>query len=302
MDPSQILVLAFQASIMVTVFGFGLRATIADVLFVVRRPRVLAISLVSMFIVLPFIARVLALVISPPQIALVALVALSLSPVPPTLLGKEHDGGRRDSYGLGLMAAVSVLSIVLVPALVAFLGSLTDQPFNISFAAVAGPVLVAVMLPRVAGMLVRAFLPRLALRVKKPLALVANVVLLAAVAILIVAVFPQLTEAFTLNTAAASVAFTARGLVFGQIMAGPAPAIRRSWPWPWPAHSVTRASHWPSSPQTSHRCDSGRHHPVSDHRGDRVHPLREVDAEARRCPAGHKPPGLTLPAALPHSP
>jgi predicted Na+-dependent transporter len=100
---------------------------------------------------------------------------------------------------------------VLVPALVAFLGSLTDQPFNISSSAVAGQVLVAVVLPLVAGMLLRAFLPRLALRLEKPLALVANVVLLAAVAILIVAVFPQLTEVFTLNTAAAFVAFTALG-------------------------------------------------------------------------------------------
>jgi len=223
MDPSQILVLAFQTSIMVTVFGFGLRATVADVLFVVRRPRVLVISLVSMFIVMPFIALVLAMVISPPQVALVALVALSLSPVPPTLLGKEHDGDGRDSYGLGLTAAVSVLSIVLVPALVAFLGNLTDQPFNISFTAVAGQVLVAVVLPLLAGMLVRAFLPRLAISVGKPLALVANVVLLAAVAILIVAVFPQLRDVFAVNTVAAFVAFTALGLVFGHIMAGPAP-------------------------------------------------------------------------------
>jgi BASS family bile acid:Na+ symporter len=225
MDPSRILVLAFQASIMLTVFGFGLRATVGDVLFVVRRPRVLVVSLVSMFIVMPFTALVLALVISPPQVALVALIALSLSPVPPTLLGKDSAG--RDSYGLGLTAAVSVLSIVLVPALVAFLGGLTDQPFNVSFTTVAAQVLVSVVLPLVAGMLVRAFLPRLAIRVEKPLALTANVVLLAAVAVLLVAVFPQLGKVLTVSTVAAFAVFTVLGLAFGHIMAGPAPGDSR---------------------------------------------------------------------------
>ena len=225
MDPSRIVVLAFQVSIMLTVFGFGLRATIADVLFVIRRPRVLVISLVSMFIVMPFMALVLALVISPPQVALVALVALSLSPVPPTLLGKDSAG--RDAYGLGLTAAVSVLSIVLVPALVAFLGGLTDQPFNVSFTTVAAQVLVSVVLPLVAGMLVRAFLPRLAVRAAKPLALTANVVLLAAVAVLLVAVFPRLGEVLTVSTVAAFVVFVVLGLAFGHVMAGPDPGDSR---------------------------------------------------------------------------
>jgi BASS family bile acid:Na+ symporter len=227
MDTPRVMVLAFQVSIMLTVFGFGLRATVADILFVVRRPRVLVISLVSMFIVMPFIALVLAVVIDPPRVGLVALVALALSPVPPTLLGKDTGAGGRASYGLGLTATVSVLSIVLVPALVAFLGSLTDQPFSIGFTPVASQVLVSVVLPLAAGMLVRAFLPRLAEGVKKPVALVAKVLLLAAAVFLLVAGFPQFMEVLTVSTIAAFVVFTVLGLTFGHIMAGPAPEDSR---------------------------------------------------------------------------
>ena len=62
------------------------------------------------------------------------------------------------------------------------------------------------------------FLSRLAIRVEKPLALVANIVLLAAVAILIVAVFPQLTEVFTLNTAAAITTANFPWLQFGAVI------------------------------------------------------------------------------------
>ncbi|MCU1521561.1 MAG: hypothetical protein JWN19_1946, partial [Arthrobacter sp.] len=58
----------------------------------------------------------------------------------------------------GLTAAVSILSIVLLPALVAFLGRIMDRPFVMGPAAVAGQVAVAVVLPLAVGVLVRAFL------------------------------------------------------------------------------------------------------------------------------------------------
>ena len=60
-DLAQLLQPAFQVSTILTVFGFGLRAGVEDVLYLVRHPRMLLISLVSMFIVMPFVALGLAL-------------------------------------------------------------------------------------------------------------------------------------------------------------------------------------------------------------------------------------------------
>jgi BASS family bile acid:Na+ symporter len=208
---------------MLTVFGFGLRATLEDLLCLVRHPRMLVISLVSMFIVMPFIALALVLVFDPPQLARVALVALALSPVPPILLTRQRKAGGRDSYGLGLTAAVSILSIVLVPALVAFLGRLMGRPFEMGPAAVAGQVVVAVVLPLAAGMLVRAFLPRAAEQLAKPAALVANVLLFAAAVVVVVAAFPRLAQILTVGTVAAIAVFTVLGLAFGHLLAGPDP-------------------------------------------------------------------------------
>jgi BASS family bile acid:Na+ symporter len=223
MDPAELLKLAFQVSIILTVFGFGLGARVEDVLKLVRRPRLLVISLVSMFIVMPFIALGLGLVFDPPQVARVALVALALSPVPPLFPGKARQAAGRDSYGLGLTATVSILSIVLVPVWVEFLGELLGRPFHTGPAAVAGLVLIAVVLPLAAGMLVRAFLPRVADRVEKPVATVAKVVLLAAFLVLVVVAFPHLLAALTVGTVAALVAFIVLGLAFGHILAGPDP-------------------------------------------------------------------------------
>ena len=54
----------------------------------------------------------------------IALVALAISPVPPLLPGKEGKAGGRAAYGLGLMAVVSILAIVVVPLWVQLLGLL----------------------------------------------------------------------------------------------------------------------------------------------------------------------------------
>jgi BASS family bile acid:Na+ symporter len=224
MEPADTLKLVLQASIMLTVFSFGLAATFGDVLYVVRRPRTLVVSLVSMFIVMPFVALALVLVLDPPQVARVALVALALSPVPPILFNRQRKAGGKASYGLGLTATVSVLSIVLVPALVAFLGRLLDRPFQLGAAAVAGQVVVAVVVPLAVGMVVRAFLPRTADRLMGPAALVANLVLLGAVVIVFIAAFPRLGQVLTAGTVAAIVLFTGLGLAFGHVLAGPDPA------------------------------------------------------------------------------
>lgn len=223
MDPAQLLTLAFQISIILTVFVFGLGASVEDVLYLIRRPRMLVISLVTMFIVMPFIALALAFAFDPPQLVRVALVTLALSPVPPLLPAKVRGAGGRAPYGLGLMATVSVLSIVLVPAWVEFLGALMGRPFRQGPAAVAAQVLVAVVLPLAAGMLVRAFLPRIANQVEKPAAMVAKAALTAATLILLVVAFPQLLKVLTVGTVAALAAFSVLGLAFGHILAGPDP-------------------------------------------------------------------------------
>ena len=56
MTIQQILILALQTSILLTVFGFGLRADVDDVLYLVRRPSLLSRSLLAMFLFVPLVA------------------------------------------------------------------------------------------------------------------------------------------------------------------------------------------------------------------------------------------------------
>ena len=68
-------------SILLTVFGFGLNATTNDVLYLVRRPGLLARSLLAMFVVMPIVSFALAKTLDFSPTVQIALVALAISPV-----------------------------------------------------------------------------------------------------------------------------------------------------------------------------------------------------------------------------
>src|SRR4030095_16138720 len=110
-----LLLLAVQISILTTVFGFGLRATIDDLLYVVRRPGLLARSLLAVFVIFPLLTLALDEMFNFPLAVEVLLVALAISPVPPILPGKETKAGGNISFGIGLMAVLAIASIVAVP-------------------------------------------------------------------------------------------------------------------------------------------------------------------------------------------
>lgn len=114
--------LALQFSILATVFGFGLRAATGDALYLVERPGLLGRTLLAMFVVMPLIALLLSRAFDFSPTTRVALVALSIAPIPPLLPKKLNKAGSESSYAIALMATVALLSIVIVPLSVHLLG------------------------------------------------------------------------------------------------------------------------------------------------------------------------------------
>jgi bile acid:Na+ symporter, BASS family len=107
--------LALKASIMLTLFGFGLQATREDLLYLLRRPGVLVRSLVAMFVVMPVFAILMTSFASFDRAVVIALIALSISPVPRVLPTKVTKSGGHPPYGLGFMVTAASLSIVYAP-------------------------------------------------------------------------------------------------------------------------------------------------------------------------------------------
>jgi BASS family bile acid:Na+ symporter len=223
MELKQLVMLALQVSILATVFGFGLNGTTADLLYLIRRPALLLRSLVAVFVIMPALAVSLALAFDFPRPAEIVLVSVAMSPVPPLLPRKETKAGGHASYGLGLMAILSLASIAIVPAMAAILGYYFERPFAMAPGAIAKLVISAALVPLAAGMAVRAMAPALANRLEPVVGMIANVLLPVAVVVLVVGAFSAIWALVGQGTILAIVIFTVAGLAIGHLLGGPDP-------------------------------------------------------------------------------
>jgi BASS family bile acid:Na+ symporter len=223
MDLKQIVMLALQVSILGTVFGFGLRATAEDLLYVVRRPGLLVRSLLAVFVIMPIVAVALVRMFDFPPTVKIVLVALAFSPVPPLLPKKETKAGGDTSFGLGLMAILALVSIVTVPATVEVLARFLGRQLVSAPGAIAAMLFKGALVPLALGMAVRALAPAIAERLDKPVTLVARVLLPLAVLVLVSGALPAIWALVGNGTVLAMVVFTVAGLAIGHVLGGPNP-------------------------------------------------------------------------------
>ncbi len=221
MNIKQAVMLALQISILSTVFGFGLRATIADLLYVIRKPGLLARSLVAILVIMPVVAVALVQFFAFPHAVEIVLIALAISPVPPLLPQKQSKAGGHASFGLGLMVIMAVVSVAAVPLALEILQRYVGRPFAMAPGAIATMIMSAVLLPLAAGMAIRALLPALAAPLGKVAALLAKVLLPLAVIALLASTLSAIWALIGAGTVLAMVIFVVAGLAVGHVLGGP---------------------------------------------------------------------------------
>jgi BASS family bile acid:Na+ symporter len=220
------IMLGLQASIFLTVFGFGLQATTGDVLYLVRRPAALWRSLLAMFVIMPIVAVVATAVLNLHAAVEIAIVALALSPVPPLLPKRQVEAGGRASYALGLMVLAALISVAIIPPALYLLGLYFAESFTTNPQAVARVALLTVLVPLASGMVVRRVAAGVAARIQKPVALLAAVLLAIGVLAILVAAAPASWALVGNGTILALAAWVIVGLAVGHVLGGPNPDER----------------------------------------------------------------------------
>src|SRR5262245_469198 len=226
MELKQLTIWALQLSILIIVFGLGLKTRIDDLLSMVRRPSLLARSLLGVFVVMPLVAVLLGRALDFQHVVVVALIALAISPLPLLVPSTLTKLGGRPSQAMALLAAVALLSIVIAPALVELLKLFFGPPLTVSSGKVAAVIAVTVLLPLVAGMLFRVVLRDLAERIELPISIVGNVVLRLAALILLAMSWSAVWPLVGNGTIIAIAIFVVAGLAAGHLLGGPAPGGR----------------------------------------------------------------------------
>ena len=189
MTAAQWLGLALQASIMLTVLGLGLTATQQDATYLLRRPKLLARAVLSMNVAMPIIAALAATTFALPLEVKVALIALAVSPVPPIIQKKQISAGGRREYVVGLLVAMSVLAIVIVPLTVMILDGVFGSSARITPASVAKIMLLTVLVPLLVGLLIRHWAPA-AEKASAAIIAIAGVLLIVATVVLLYGLWP----------------------------------------------------------------------------------------------------------------
>jgi BASS family bile acid:Na+ symporter len=226
MSAQEIVGLALKTSIMLTLFGFGLQATFEDLLYLARKPRLLVRSLGAIFVVMPLFAILLTNVFPFNSTVVTALIALSISPIPPLLPKKVTKSGGRASYELGLMVTAASLSIVFIPTAVYIIGKYFNRPLAMGPSAVAKVIVLSVLLPLAAGIVVHRFAPAASERIAHPLIRIATIVLLIGVLCILVFAIPTAWSLVGDGTILAFIAFVIVGLAVGHLLGGPDPDER----------------------------------------------------------------------------
>ena len=213
--------LVLKASIFLTVFALGLQATFADATFLFRRPKLLIRGFVSINVIMPWLALFLVMTLHLPPAVQIALVALSVSPVPPIFPKKVLKAGGKENYTIGLLVATAVLSIVSIPIAMKIFERATGVPLSVSAMSVATIVFKTVLTPLLAGIALRAAATSFADRITKPTGILAAVLLilsaLPALFVLIRNNLPLLVDGTLLSLAA----FALIGYFIGRLFGGP---------------------------------------------------------------------------------
>src|SRR3954453_20426440 len=147
MNTATLILLAIQLSLIIMGFSIGLGATVGDVTYLVRRPRLLIRSLLSMNVVMPLFAVVLAKSFDLTPVVRGSLVLLAVSPLPPIFPKKALKAGGEFSYTIGLLVVATLVSIIFIPLALELIQRAFDIPLQMAPAEVVKLVLWNLLLP-----------------------------------------------------------------------------------------------------------------------------------------------------------
>lgn len=203
--------------------SYGMQSTFDDALSLFRQPARLLKVVLSMNIIMPLFAVIVVMLFPLQPVIKVALIALSLSPVPPIMPGKALKSGADRSSVFGLLAAVSIISVVIIPLALEIIERLAQREVQFSLEQVIKTVLITVLVPLAVGLLLGNFAPSFSERAGALIGKIAMILLLAAFLPMLLALLPVMWSLIGNGTILAIVAFALVGVIVGHFLGRPGP-------------------------------------------------------------------------------
>jgi len=221
-----IILLVLKASIILSVFAIGLKATFADATSLFRHPGHLFRALLSMNVLMPLTALAIGAPFNLHPAVKIALVVISVSPIPPVLPNKALKAGGKDDYTIGLLVATPVVSIILIPITIAIFEKITDVSLALPARSVAVLVFTTILAPLLIGIAVQKIAHTIADRAAKPIAVLASVLLILSALPVLIGLARTVFSLIGDGTILTLVSFALVGFIVGHLLGGPEPDNR----------------------------------------------------------------------------
>jgi BASS family bile acid:Na+ symporter len=228
-DPAKLVSLLTVAGLVAMMLSMGLKVPVDEVLAASRKPRQVALGVLANFILVPAVTAGVLRWVDPDPMVSVGFLILAVCPGAP--VGPPFAAIAKGDvpYAIGQMVILAGLSAVLSPLLLELLLTrvVPDSDLHIDYLAIGRSLLLTQMLPLAAGLGIRSRAPGLTRRVAKPIALLANVLLLGAVALVLASQF-QTLALIRLRGWSGMLLLLAASLAIGWLCGGPGRATRKS--------------------------------------------------------------------------
>jgi BASS family bile acid:Na+ symporter len=175
------------AGLIAIMLAMGLKVTLPEVIASCRNPRLVGLGLAANFVLVPAVTMGLLYLFEANAMVSVGFLILAVCPGAP--VGPPFAAIAKGDVpsATGLMVVLAGLSAILSPALITLLaGRLLPQgELNIDYLAIVGTLLVSQILPLAAGIAIHQRAPKLAVRIVRPVGILANVLLLVVIALIL---------------------------------------------------------------------------------------------------------------------
>ena len=221
---TETLLLVLKLSVVALIFGIGLGSTPADLAYLWRRPRLLARSLVAMYLVVPLVILLLAKVLPMTTAVRTAVLVLAVSAGAPLLPKKLMKLGR-EGYVFSLVVTSSLVAIVAVPLWVELIAAVFGRDAQVDPLRLAALIAKAFLAPLLLGMAVRRLLRSVDERVSERL-LTGAAIVLAVAAVGLLVLHGHLVVEAGWRPVVGLLSMTLIALAIGHLMGGPDPGDR----------------------------------------------------------------------------
>lgn len=183
-------------------------------------------AVLAMDVVVPLVAVALAATLPLEVPVKIALVTLSLAPLPPTFSGKPLKAGGKISYTVGLFVAITFIAVFFIPLALTLLTRVFGIPLQMEPSAIWALVVWSLLVPLASGLVIHQLAPAFADRIAYAVARTGTMVLLVGFAAILARAWPAMISLVGNGTILAMIVLAIVAMAAGHLLGGPDPEDR----------------------------------------------------------------------------